>query len=53
MALKLFDEPISYITKINKIIGHPDSHRVYNPVSKSFYYATGGRKQSKRRKRKY
>ena len=59
-ALMSFDEPISYITKINKIIGHPDYHRVYNPVSKSFYpvsrsfyYASGGRKQSKRRKRKH
>jgi hypothetical protein len=59
-ALMSFDEPISYITKINKIIGHPDYHRVYDPVSRSFYpvsrsfyYASGGRKQSKRRKRKY
>jgi len=60
VALRLFEEPISYITKINKILGHPDYHRVYDPVSRSFYpvsrslyYASGGRKQSKRRKRKY
>jgi hypothetical protein len=44
VALRLFEEPISYIIKIKQIIGHPNHHRVYR--------FGGGRKQRKQSKTK-